>query len=299
MSCSSELVIDCNEFSAMSGKLHRFFRSRCFTETYAQNHLDTLSACENPYNVATHQYLGETWPLRQTNQMALEEYLMSMTPEQIEKTNGLYCFTTSYRQERKEDIVKGRHFAIFPMIEFEIPRADVNELISFEKDLIRSLGYEGEMKEINYEDACAMYDVDELTHVEEDHMCKNIAPVIFLKYFPERSQPYWNMKRDPSNPLYAFKVDVLLLGTEGGMETIGSAEREVNIEFMRHGFNTVSDGMYAKTMYEKFGKERVDNELDRYLNLPMMKRSGAGIGGTRLLNFMRHFNLLNEENFMH
>ena len=48
------------------------------------------------------------------------------------------------------------------------------------------------------------------------------------------------------------------------METIGSAERSTSVEDMRHGFNTISNGMYAKTLYSKFSKERVNK--NRFIN---------------------------------
>ena len=289
MATPEELPIESNNYDVMSNKLRDFFRSRDFREAYAQNRLDTLSACENPFNVATFEYLGQTWPLRQTNQMALEVDLMKK--EKLDCA-GLYCFTTSYRNELPEEMVPGRHATIFPMIEFEIAGSDMNQLISFERDLIKSLGYTGEFAEIDFEDACKMFDVDDLTHVHEDTLCRTLAPVVFLKNFPDRSQPFWNMRRDPSTPDYAKKVDVLMLGVHGGMETIGSAQREESVETMKHNFNTVSEGAYAKMMYEKFGKERVDTELEGYFSLNMMPRSGGGIGGTRLLHFMRLHDLL-------
>ena len=299
MATPKDLVISSKEYSVMSNKLRDFFRSKRFEEAYAQNRLDTLSACENPFNVATFPYLGQVWPLRQTNQMALEVDIMSRVAAAREEGDravptGLYCFTTSYRNELPEDMVPGRHFTIFPMIEFEIPNCDMEGLISFEKELIRSLGYTGEFAEIDFEDACERYSVRDITHLEEDKLCHELAPVVFLKNFPDRSQPFWNMKRNKDN--IALKVDVLLLGTHGGMETIGSAQREESVSTMKHNFNTVSEGGYAEMMYEKFGKERVDCELAEYFALApyMVKRSGGGIGGTRMLNFMRHFDLLED-----
>ena len=72
-----------------------------------------------------------------------------------------------------------------------------------------------------------------------------------------------------------------------GQETIGSAERSSDPKAMRDGFNTISDGMYAKTIYNHFGKERVDGELDEFLAHTFMPRSGGGIGMTRLIRSMK------------
>jgi len=67
------------------------------------------------------------------------------------------------------------------------------------------------------------------------------------------------------------------------METIGSAERSKDPEEMQHQFETISDGLYANLLYSKFGKKRVDDELDRFLKFDFFERYGGGIGITRLL----------------
>ena len=67
------------------------------------------------------------------------------------------------------------------------------------------------------------------------------------------------------------------------METIGSAERSTNVEEMRDTFHTISDGGYAQLLYRKFGKERVEKELDEFLEFDFFPRSGGGIGVTRIM----------------
>jgi len=67
------------------------------------------------------------------------------------------------------------------------------------------------------------------------------------------------------------------------METIGSAERSTDKEMMRHTFNTISDGQYAELLYKLFGKERVQKELDEFLEFDFFPRSGGGIGVTRIM----------------
>ena len=60
----------------------------------------------------------------------------------------------------------------------------------------------------------------------------------------------------------AAKIDVIL----GGMETIGSAERSTNVDEMQDMFHTISDGEYAQLLYDLFGKDRVEKELDEFLD---------------------------------
>ena len=69
----------------------------------------------------------------------------------------------------------------------------------------------------------------------------------------------------------------------GGMETIGSAERSTDKEQMRDTFYTISDGGYAQLIIDKFGKERVEKELEEFLSFDFFPRSGGGIGMQRLM----------------
>jgi aspartyl/asparaginyl-tRNA synthetase len=80
----------------------------------------------------------------------------------------------------------------------------------------------------------------------------------------------------------ANKVDIIM----SGMETIGSAERETDIDAMRKRFKTISDGKYAGLLYKLFGQKRVNDELDEFLSLKFFPRSGGGIGMTRLIRSM-------------
>lgn len=290
MSCWNKINRVCNrEFASLSKKLHQFFWTRNFREAYYQNHLDVLTACENPGSIGQFKHFDEMFPLRQTNQMGLEYAILE------DPTADYYCFTTSYRMEQEPK--PGRHNTIFPMVEFEIRDGTMDGLINFEKDLIRSLGYEGEFAEIDYKAALELYGVDEIDDKEEDDMTKTLAPVVFLKNFPENTDPFFNMQRDPIDSNISMKVDVLMLGrnTLGevrGMETIGSAVRSTDVNQMKHYFNTSVNGEYAKTLYNRFGQDRVDKELNTYFNMTMFPRAGAGIGFTRMLNFCRHHNLL-------
>jgi hypothetical protein len=52
---------------------------------------------------------------------------------------------------------------------------------------------------------------------------------------------------------------------------------------MRHRFHTISGGGYAALLYKKFGKRRVEKELEEFLSLTFFPRFGGGIGMTRLM----------------
>jgi hypothetical protein len=49
--------------------------------------------------------------------------------------------------------------------------------------------------------------------------------------------------------------------------------------------------MYADLLYDKFGKDRVDKELDDFLSLDFIPRVGGGIGVTRLLSALNEYTI--------
>jgi aspartyl/asparaginyl-tRNA synthetase len=117
------------------------------------------------------------------------------------------------------------------------------------------------------------YKVRELDHGHESAIGRGM-----ITDFPEWTSPFWNMGRNPDGT--SKKIDVIL----GGMETIGSAERSTDKDQMRDTFHTISDGGYAQLLYDKFGKERVEKELDEFLEFDFFPRSGGGIGMQRLMS---------------
>lgn len=250
-------------------KMRNFFLQKGFYEVPTQSRLSILAACENPHSIATFEYQGEVWPLPQTGQMWLEYELL-----QNPNWNGVYCISTSYRQEKNP--IPGRHQTIFPMFEFE-SKGGMNELIQLEKDLLLHLGFEDQIVEVNYDDVCEEYGgVPILENEHEQKMWEEKGNIISLQNFPIRTNPFWNMKHNSNNIFN--KIDVILYG----QETIGSAERSCDKNEMKHNFYTIEDGKYCEKLFELFGKERVEKELEEFLSLDFFSRFGGGIGMTRL-----------------
>ncbi len=261
-------------FSHVVNLLRGFFLKKGFLEVHTQDRLSILAACEDPTTVACFQYAGETWPLPQTGQMWLEYELLSR-PD----VAGVFCVSTSYRQEPNP--VPGRHRILFPMFEFE-SRGTLDDLRLLEAELLEHLGYgsRDSFPHLAYADVAKRYGVEDVSRVEEARMLQDDGRVAFLEYFPESTSPFWNMKRDDEGR--ARKIDVII----DGMETIGSAERSTDPEDMRKRFYTISEGGYAGKLFELFGKERVERELNDFLKLNFFPRYGAGIGMTRLVQSM-------------
>jgi len=274
-------LIEPREYDYVSEKIRRFFKQKGLIEVAAQHRLSILAACEDVKTISTFEYVGQVWALPQTSQMWLEYELLTK-PD----AKGYFSFATSYRAE--PDGIIGRHNLIFPMIEFEI-HGDLNDLMNFERELLEHFGY-GEKDSFpteDYLDICKKYGTEELTHEHEQRLYEDFGPVFFLKNFPESTSPFWNMKRDEKTGL-AKKCDVIM----SGIETIGSAERSCDVDDMRNKFYTITDGDYAYTLFSRFGKKRVIDELNAFLKHPFVKRVGAGIGVTRLIRSLKKENLM-------
>jgi aspartyl/asparaginyl-tRNA synthetase len=117
-------------------------------------------------------------------------------------------------------------------------------------------------------------------------MWEEKGSVISLQNFPKRTNPFWNMKHN--NGEIFNKVDVILYG----QETIGSAERSSDVEKMKEMFYTIENGGYSAKLFELFGKERVEKELEEFLSLNFFERFGGGIGLTRMA---RAYELMKQE----
>jgi len=264
-------LISPKKFTETVGLLRSFFLDKGFLEVHTQNRLSILAACEDPFNVATYNYAGQTWPLPQTGQMWLEHELLTK-PD----SKGFFCVSTSYRQE--PNAIPGRHDIIFPMFEFEMP-GNVDDLKAMEYELCEYLGF-GNITEKTYAEWQAHFDLPvdfEMDAKQELAMEKEFGQTLITN-FPEITSPFWNMARNDDGKT-AKKMDVIL----GGMETIGSAERSCDVDMMRDTFHSIVGGDYAELLFKLFGKERVEAELEKFLEFDFFQRVGGGIGITRMI----------------
>jgi aspartyl/asparaginyl-tRNA synthetase len=264
-------VSDIKLFSQVVNQLRTFLLEKQFVEVPTQDRLSILAACEDPSTVATFEYAGQVWPLPQTGQMWLEYELLT-NPD----IPGVFCVSTSYRNEQNP--IPGRHKIIFPLFEFE-SRGNMQDLTALEAEILEALGFghKEDFPHKNYDELKKHYGVEELTSKEENQMLQDFGNVVFLENFPEYTSPFWNMKK---NGDHANKVDVII----HGQETLGSAERSSDPVEMREQFHKISQGGYAKLLYDKFGKDRVEKELEEFLALPFTPRYGGAVGITRILD---------------
>ena len=264
-------LISPQKFTDTVGLLRSFFLDKGFLEVHTQNRLSILAACEDPFNVATYNYAGQIWPLPQTGQMWLEHELLSKP-----NSEGFFCVSTSYRQE--PNAIPGRHDIIFPMFEFEMP-GDINDLKKMEYELVDYLGFK-KPEEKTYKEWQKHFDMQYVWELEAKHENKMYDEfgTAMITDFPEFTSPFSNMSRYDDKDA-SKKIDVIL----GGMETIGSAERSTDVDMMRDTFHTITDGEYSKLLFNLFGKDRVEAELEKFLEFDFFPRVGGGIGMTRMI----------------
>lgn len=280
-------LISPQDFDTTIKKLRAFFTPNGYVEAYHQSQLSIMAACEDPKTVRSFTFGGQLFPLPQTGQMWLEYFLLS-NPD----INGVYCTTTSFRDEPNP--IEGRHDKIFPMFEFEREGAYL-DLIDTLSKLAIHLGFADSVDNIpifTYDDLCTKYNTN---HLEADHelqMWYDYGDVVGITNFPERTSPFWNMQQEGVNSSTGErlfnKCDFIICG----IETFGAAARSSDPKQMRDSFHSISDGMYAKLLYNQFDQERVEQELEDYLALPMRNRFGAGIGVTRLMRALKLKNLI-------
>tara|TARA_B100000405_G_scaffold47836_1_gene31566 strand:- start:72 stop:947 length:876 start_codon:yes stop_codon:yes gene_type:complete len=264
-------LISPQKFTHAVGLLRSFFLDKGFEEVHTQNRLSILAACEDPFNVATYNYAGQVWPLPQTGQMWLEHELLSSP-----SSKGFFCVSTSYRQE--PNAIPGRHDIIFPMFEFEMP-GDIDDLKKMEYELCEHLGFKKptEKTYAEWQQHYGHANDYEMTAEEEGKMYEEFGTTMITD-FPEFTSPFWNMSRHEGGAT-SKKIDVIL----GGMETIGSAERSTDIDMMRDTFHTITNGEYSALLFKLFGKDRVEAELEKFLEFDFFPRVGGGIGMTRMI----------------
>lgn len=278
---SNPLIINTKDYDYLVNKLREFFKSKNFVEISRQNRLSILATYKDQFYVGSFNYTNATWPLAQTGQMWLE-YEILKNPE----IEGFFCLTTSYRLEKNP--LDGIDDIIFRLFEFET-HGNVYDLVKLERELLKFLGYKKEdIKMATYEEMQEKYEVEELEHKDEEKMETDIGKAVLLHDFPEHTYPFWNMKRDLRTNTVR-KIDVILTGEK----TICSGEREDNKYMIKRNFETIMDGKYKEKLYELFGEERTNKELEDYLNLNFFDRIGGGINIDRLIRSMKKENLIN------
>lgn len=279
---ANPLMINTKGYEYVVNKLTEFFKSKKFLEVSRQNSLGTLVGCDDPFNVETFSYGNDdhVWPLPQSREMLLE-YEILKHPE----IEGYFCLTTSYRLEKRHNDRK--HYNYLPLFNFET-HGNIYDLAKLERELLNYLGYnKDDIKMATYEEMQEKYEVENLEDKHEEKMETDIGKAVLLHDFPEEIKFFWNLKCDIRTKSVR-KIDVIL----SGQRTISSAEKEDDKDTMKRRFKTIMNGKYKEKLYELFGEERTNKELEYYLNHDFFERIGGCIDITTLIRSMKKENLI-------
>jgi aspartyl/asparaginyl-tRNA synthetase len=262
-----------DKFDRVVNKIRIFFKEKGFIEVYCQDKLSTLVACENPADMITYEYNDQIWPMSQTTLFCLDNFLMQNPQE-----NGFFCISTSYQKRHN-----------FPIFEYEM-KGNIDDLRQLNTDLLNSLGFNPNnilYPRENYDNICNRYEVNQLENEHKYTINQDYGPVFFLENFPERTTPMWDIKLNDLRT-HSNKIDIIL----HGIDTISSSEKSCNIFEMNENFHTFSGGGYSELLYEKLGKNRVENDLNDFLNNDFIPRASGRILITQMIQAMTLSNLL-------
>jgi len=274
-------------FHALFGALSEVCKSKGYLH-WQPTEPSVLAACEDPQNLLYYieESTGRVFPLEQTNQMWYEYQLLTMAAnlQDYPGFNGLYGYTKSNRDEKN---IANRHplrvvNKLFGMFEIEA-LIDFEGYLNLQEEILVALGVkERHIVRISYRSACVALgrnpDLWILNDDDEKMLNEKVAPAILLTHFPERTNPFWNMEQggvlENGEPYY-LKADLLL----GGMECAGGAQRSTNKQLQLDRYYALPG--YSDTLFDKFS-EKTNEELDYYMSLNHIVRSGCGIGLSRL-----------------
>lgn len=270
--CSSHINIP--RYHQITGLIRDFFQQNGFIDISTPSDWSIIGACYDPKTVALIKSEDCIWPLPQTNQVWLQYELLNSRNLENSSAKGYFFEHTSYNRGKSLQGKKPPRFLpgietitkdiqMSPILEFET-NGTMSDLMNLEMDLICHLGYDKPTK-LSYEEALEIVNKNQETEIldnaDEQTLCREQNSVILLYNHPERTNPFWNIKRD-ENTSHSCKVDVLMYG----LKTIISAERSMNPKDIKHFFFTMKDGEYVKSLYNQFGIDRPIGELYQMLN---------------------------------
>jgi hypothetical protein len=139
-------------------------------------------------------------------------------------------------------------------------------------------------KEVDYNDVSQKLGVNRIGKKEQNILGKE-NKILFIKNFPHDNEVFWNVRISDN---IAKKVDVILYGEK----VIGSYEKNCDKDQMKDMFSDMYEGKYIKTLYDNYGKERVDQDFEEFIDREHFPRYGGSIGIDRMTRAMKMGNLV-------
>lgn len=251
-------------------RLREFCDKLNFIELFTQNKLGILTVCDDPKAMCTFNYGGYVWPLPQSNIIWLEHELLTN-----QDLTGIYSICTMYKND--PDYTKKNIENVFeadivtPKFEF-VTFGQYSDIIATIVNLLRELGFLEKYVFTNYNHIAKRRGSKELT-------IDDLAPskqVTFVEYIPIKK---WGMKY--TTKVYIQQKEILVL-----------SEHLTESNELLETFLTLDDGHLSNYLYAQFSKERVDDELFKFINTRGKPTVSCSIHIPNLMNVMHDLDML-------
>jgi len=250
--------------------LRQFLDKLNFIELFTQNMLSILTVCDDPKTMCTFNYGGYVWPLPQSSIIWLE-YELLKNPD----FNGIYTVCTTYKNDPNytkkisENIFEAD--IVTPKFEF-LTFGQYSDIILIITNLLQELGFLDKYTFVNYNQIAKRRGSSDLD-------IDDVAPTKVVTVVEHVPVQKWGMK-------YISKVYILQ------KEIMTFAEHLTNSNELLETFLTLDDGHLSEYLYAQFSKERVDNELFKFINTRGKTTVSCSIDIPILMNVMHELNLL-------
>ena len=230
-------------------KLRAFFATRNYKEIDPHQYATTLLESHT-----AHYAPGKPGTVSQAHELSLEKALLQ-SPELLP---GVFCLTD-----------QSCEFAA---------RKDTNTAQTIGQALCQwlQLGDRSVHKESDYRFIADYYKTKFLSPAHEQAIWQDFSPIFTITDKPCVLNTCFTTLTQEA---HAKTTDTVLFG----MSSVTSARRSCDPEDMREAFYTVSNGEYAKSLFELFGESRVMGGLEKFLVHNFFPRYGGSIGIPQLM----------------
>jgi len=249
--------LDPIDFDEVYSKLYEFFKmQKNFRCAHAQSLLTILGGCQNPDQITVVELGNQKWPLPQTTLYSLEIMMMALPEEK-----GFFNLSTSYRNQK--EIVMGTDHLVYPHLDY-VFKGNLEALIQFNSELLTGLGYDS-FTIVTYEDVCKKYETEALTQKHEDMICRDFGAVVLLI----------KDELDKVN-----QVDVILHGHKT-IQTSYQSNESNNLK------KIVEQSAESSIIKQILGHERLTQEVNEFMSLPLIDRCSGEINLNHLVRSMK------------
>ena len=275
--------IEPRDYSYVIQSLREFFLKKGYCEMYSGNCPSFMTISGNVQNTTSFLLQGSIFPLPQTYQLILETEIMK-----DDTLPGIFCIFSSYRDE--ETLIEGRHERIFPTLEFST-RGTLEDLIRIYRELLAHLSFENpdQIPQHSYDVMCIKLK-DKVIGPSQEARIAEIHPEYIVTHYSEDTFPMWDICRDKVSS--TVKNAILLLD---GQKVISGAEKSCSSKDMQQAFIYHRKGKYITDLHRLYGSQRVNDELEMYLQNPFVPRISASIGISRLIRSMSFRELIKRQ----